>query len=74
MGKYTCEKCGKEFSQKSHYTSHMNKKNPCVVESKINEMIDKAVKEKLVEIKKSKPIEIEIIDEDGTINVNRNSN
>ena len=50
MGKYSCEKCGKEFKQKSHYTAHQNKKNPCVVESKIKEMIDNAVKEKLNEI------------------------
>ena len=50
MGKYACEKCGKEFNQKSHYTTHTNKKNPCVVESKLIEMIDNAVKEKLVEI------------------------
>ena len=64
MGKYTCEKCGKEFNQKSHYTSHINKKNPCVVESKIKEMIDNAVKEKLVEIKKTHPIKFDIIDED----------
>jgi len=53
MGKYNCEKCGKEFNQKSHYTTHINKKNPCVVESKIKEMIDNAVKEKLIEIKNS---------------------
>jgi len=58
MGKYTCEKCGKEFNQKSHYTTHTNKKNPCVVESKIKEMIDNAVKEKLIEIKKTSPIDI----------------
>jgi DNA adenine methylase len=32
MSKCTCEKCGKEFNQKSHYTAHINKKNPCVVE------------------------------------------
>lgn len=58
MGKYNCEKCGKEFNQKSHYTTHINKKNPCVVESKIKEMIDNAVKEKLIEIKKTSPTEI----------------
>jgi hypothetical protein len=51
MGKYNCDKCGKEFKQKSHYTTHVNKKNPCVAESKIKEMIDNAVKEKLIEIK-----------------------
>ena len=49
MVKYICEKCGKEFKQKSHYNTHMNKKNPCVTESKIKEMIDNAVKAKLVE-------------------------
>jgi DNA adenine methylase len=53
MGTYNCEKCGKEFNQKSHYTTHINKKNPCVVESKIKEMIDNAVKEKLIEITKT---------------------
>jgi len=58
MGKYNCEKCGKEFNQKSHYTTHNNKKNPCVVESKIKEMIDNAVKEKLIEIKKTIPSDI----------------
>jgi len=58
LGKYNCEKCGKEFNQKSHYTTHTNKKNPCVVESKIKEMIDNAVKEKLIEIKKTSPSDI----------------
>ena len=56
MGKYNCEKCGKEFKQKSHYTTHINKKNPCVVESKIKEMIDNAIKEKLIEINNIKMI------------------
>jgi len=58
MGKYACEKCGKEFNQKSHYTTHIHKKNPCVIESKIKEMIDNAVKEKLIEIQKTSPNEI----------------
>ena len=56
MGKYNCDKCGKEFNQKSHYTTHMNKKNPCVIDSKIKEMIDNAVKEKLIEIGKATPL------------------
>jgi len=46
MSKYTCDKCGKEFNQKSHHTSHINKKNPCVV---IKEIIETNVKEKIVE-------------------------
>lgn len=47
MVNYSCEKCGKEFSQKGHYTKHLNKKNPCIVESKVKEMLDKVVEEKL---------------------------
>jgi DNA adenine methylase len=38
MSKYICEKCEKQFKQKSHYTTHINKKKPCVIE---NEIIDK---------------------------------
>ena len=29
MIKYSCERCGKEFSQKSHYDSHNRRKTPC---------------------------------------------
>lgn len=71
MGKYACEKCGKEFTQKSHYTCHLNKKNPCVVESKIKELIDTAVKEKLVEIKKSNQVEVDIIEENDIVYDNK---
>ena len=67
MGKYSCEKCAKEFSQQSQYKSHMNKKKHCVVESKIKETIDTAIKEKLVEIKNNESIEFEIINEDDVI-------
>lgn len=61
MVKYCCEKCGKEFSQKSHYNAHNNKKNPCVIVSKIQEKIDNAVKEKLIEITKMLPCEMKNI-------------
>jgi uncharacterized C2H2 Zn-finger protein len=50
MVKYSCEKCGKEFTQKSHYTKHINKKNPCIFESKIEEFIEKAVSKKIEEL------------------------
>jgi len=46
MYKISCEKCDKEFNNKSHYTQHQ-KKTPCVNESKIKELIDKSVEEKL---------------------------
>ena len=35
---YTCEKCGKVFNQKGHYTNHLNRKTPCKpIENKIIE-------------------------------------
>lgn len=45
MVNYSCEKCGKEFSQKGHYTKHLNKKNPCIIESQVKEMLDKVIEE-----------------------------
>jgi len=50
MSKFTCEKCGAEFKQKSHYTQHEKRKNPCIKETKLKEYIGKAVEEKLAEI------------------------
>jgi tRNA1(Val) A37 N6-methylase TrmN6 len=47
MTKNSCEKCGKDFNSKSHYTQHQKRKNPCVSESKIKELIEKSVEEKL---------------------------
>jgi hypothetical protein len=58
MVKYSCEKCGKEFTQKGHYTKHTTKKIPCVFESKIEEMIEKVVAKKINEIKKTSPSDI----------------
>lgn len=37
MGKYNCEKCGKEFIQKGHLTKHTTKKTSCVVETENDE-------------------------------------
>ena len=50
MTKISCEKCGKEFNSKSHYTQHQKRKTPCVNESKIKELIDKTVEEKLTKL------------------------
>ena len=41
MSKYICEKCGKVFTQKCHYTKHLNKKKPCVSENKNSEILKK---------------------------------
>jgi len=50
MPKISCEKCGKEFNNKSNYTQHQKRKTPCVNESKIKEIIDKSVEEKLIKL------------------------
>ena len=39
MVNYSCEKCGKEFSQKGNYTKHATKKISCGFESKLEEII-----------------------------------
>ena len=52
MVKYSCERCGKDFSQKSHYDSHNRRKTPCENNAdKIKALVDKAVEEKLKELK-----------------------
>ena len=57
MVKYGCERCGKEFSQKSHYDSHKKRKTPCENNTdKIKLLIDKAVEEKLKELNNKKLI------------------
>lgn len=44
MPKYTCEQCLKEFSQKSHYTKHQNKKIPCQDnKGKIEEVVENII-------------------------------
>ena len=50
MVTHSCEKCGKEFKQKSHYNTHSNKKNPCVSDNKLKSIIESVVVEKLAEI------------------------
>lgn len=48
MTKYTCEKCLRDFSQKSHYDKHKNKKRPCQDnKSKIQEVVEQLIDEKL---------------------------
>jgi DNA (cytosine-5)-methyltransferase 1 len=62
MVKYSCERCGKGFSQKSHYDSHNRRKTPCENNAdKIKALVDKAVEEKLKELKKKLIVENEEI-------------
>jgi DNA modification methylase len=53
MVNYNCEICGKKFTQKSHYTSHTNKKIPCEDNTeKIKEIVAQKVEEIKKDIKK----------------------
>ena len=53
---YSCEKCGKTFKQKGHYTKHLQRKTPCdnikdkienIVENKVDELIKEKLQQKL---------------------------
>jgi DNA (cytosine-5)-methyltransferase 1 len=56
MVQYTCERCGRVFSQKGHYTNHQKRKNPCKpIENKI---IEEKVLETLKELSIKGDIEI----------------
>ena len=43
MPDYTCERCLKEFSQKSHYDKHMNRKRPCQDNKKTLERVVESI-------------------------------
>ena len=57
MATNSCERYGKEFSQKSRYDSHNRRKTPCENNAdKIKALVDKAVEEKLKELNNKKLI------------------
>lgn len=57
MSKYSCESCGKEFSQKSQYDSHNRRKTPCEnYSNKIKTIVDKKVKETINDLNLKKLI------------------
>ena len=61
MPKYTCERCLKEFSQKSHFDKHQNKKMPCQDnKGKIEHVVENIMNKKLISNKgENKIINIE---------------
>lgn len=68
MVKYSCERCGKEFTQKSHYDSHGRRKTNCENNAdKIKVLVDKAVEEKLKELNNKKKLIIE--NEEANVNI-----
>tara|TARA_B110000208_G_scaffold92617_1_gene116519 strand:+ start:173 stop:1441 length:1269 start_codon:yes stop_codon:yes gene_type:complete len=51
MVNYSCERCGKPFTQKSHYDSHKRRKKPCVNNAdKIKELVKIEVEKKINEL------------------------
>ena len=57
MVKYSCDRCGKGFSQKSHYDSHNRRKTPCENNAdNIKALVDKAVEEKFKDLNNTKLI------------------
>ena len=48
MTKFICEKCGKEFNCKSHYTQHQKRKTPCNNDSKIKNSVKELVEENVL--------------------------
>lgn len=63
MKKYSCDRCLKLFSQKSHYDTHMNKKRPCQdnrenIKSKIEEVIKNIIIDRKLILNNYNPKEI----------------
>ena len=49
MSKYTCERCLKDFSQKSHYDKHQKRKRPCKnIKEKIEKVVENIINKKLI--------------------------
>jgi DNA adenine methylase len=46
---YICDNCNNVFTQKSHYNSHKTKKNPCKKNDVIEKLVEKKVKEALIQ-------------------------
>ena len=51
MPKYTCKRCLKEFSQKSHFDKHLKRKRPCQNNKEKLELIVEEKVEKILENK-----------------------
>ena len=53
---YVCDKCGRIFYQKGHYTNHQKRKKPCKLIE--NKGIEEKVQKKLQELSDNGDIEI----------------
>lgn len=74
MVKYSCERCGKEFSQKSRYVSHNTRKTPCENNvDEIKEFVDKANEKTLKELNKTLFVKNEDVNKEVMDNINNKS-
>ena len=67
---YTCEKCGKVFSQKGHFTNHQKRKRPCKPID--NKVIEEKVQEKLQELSENNNIKFENLISNNQNNITTN--
>ena len=75
MPKYTCNRCLKEFSQKSHYDKHQNKKKPCQDnKGKIEEIVENIIINKKLISNNTENIITHIIDNTIKSNMNESKN
>jgi adenine-specific DNA-methyltransferase len=68
MVQYSCEKCGKTFKQKGHYTKHLQRKTPCDnIVNKIEKIVEDKVEEKLQQLLEKGNIVEKIVE--GNVNL-----
>jgi DNA modification methylase len=67
---YTCEKCGKVFTQKGHFMNHQKRKRPC--KSIENKVIEEKVQEKLQELSENNNIKFENLISNNQNNITTN--
>ena len=81
MVNYSCSNCLKDFTQKSHYTTHLNKKIPCInnidkLKESFKNIINESIDNKLNDIITNKKIEFNyvnsIIDDNIKKDMNKN--
>ena len=64
---YSCEKCGKIFTQKGHYLKHLKRKTPCKPID--NKVIDQKVQEKIKELSENGEIKMKFSIENNLIDI-----
>ena len=68
---YSCEKCGRTFTQKGHYLKHLQRKTPCKpIDNKvINQKVQEKVQEKIKELSENGEIKMKFSIENNLIDI-----